>query len=92
VTVLLPVNVPNAFSPNGDGINDVWNIRNLADYPDATVKIFDRYGKLVYTSRGYSKPWDGTRNGTALPVGTYSYIIQVKQGDTPLNGSVTIIR
>jgi hypothetical protein len=46
----------------------------------------------VYTSRGYSKPWDGTRNGTALPVGTYYYIIQVKQGDTPLNGSVTIIR
>jgi gliding motility-associated-like protein len=92
VTILRAVTVPNAFSPNGDGINDVWVIQNLADYPNASVKVFDRYGKLVYTSQGYSRPWDGTQNGRPLPVGTYYYIIQVKQGETPLNGSVTIIR
>jgi gliding motility-associated-like protein len=92
VKVLKKVVVPNAFSPNGDGINDVWIIRNLPDYPDASVKIFDRYGQVVFESKGYSKPWDGTMQGRPLPVGTYYYIIHVKAGEKPLQGSITIIR
>jgi gliding motility-associated-like protein len=92
VKVLKKVVVPNAFSPNGDGINDVWIIRNLPDYPDASVKIFDRYGQQVFVSKGYSKPWDGTMQGRPLPVGTYYYIIQLKAGEKPLQGSITIIR
>ncbi len=92
VMVLRSVTAPNAFSPNGDGINDVWMIKNLADYPNASVKIFDRYGKQVYASQGYARPWDGASQGKPLPVGTYFYIIHVKQGEAPLTGSVTIIR
>ena len=92
VMVLRDVTAPNAFSPNGDGINDVWIIRNLVDYSNASVKIFDRYGKQVFVSQGYSKPWDGTLGGKPVPSGTYYYIIHVKQGETPLTGSVTILR
>ena len=52
--------IPNTITPNGDGINDVWNITSIVNYPNVTVKIFNRYGQLVYNSIGYPKPWDGT--------------------------------
>jgi gliding motility-associated-like protein len=92
VVVRKKVVVPNAFSPNGDGINDVWIIRNLSDYPEASVYVFDRYGRQVFASQGYSTPWDGTVQGRPVPVGTYYYVIHVTQGGTPLTGSVTILR
>ncbi len=84
--------IPNAFSPNSDGINDVWAIQNLNTYPDATVAIFNRYGQTVFSSIGYSTPWDGKLNGSDLPVGTYYYIIDTKKGRKPVSGSVTIMR
>lgn len=92
VKILRKLNVPNAFSPNGDGINDVWNIRNLSDYPGCIVDVFDRYGKQVFHSVGYNKPWDGTRNGGPTPVGVYYYIITPKNGVETVNGSVTLLR
>ncbi|MES2773214.1 MAG: PKD domain-containing protein [Bacteroidota bacterium] len=92
VKVLKPLKIPNAFSPNGDNINDRWDIPNLADYPGARVTIFNRYGSPVYTVTGYSKSWDGTINGKALPVGVYYYIIDPKNGFNPVTGSVTILR
>ena len=64
VKLLYKIKIPNAFSPNGDAINDVWNISNLSDYPGCVVDIFDRYGKQVFNSIGYNRPWNGTRNGT----------------------------
>jgi gliding motility-associated-like protein len=92
VTVLkIPV-VPNAFSPNGDGINDRWVIRYLEQYPGADVQVFNRYGQPVYHSIGYTTPWDGTYKGQPLPVATYYYIINPKNGRAPINGSVTILR
>mgnify|MGYP001113634044 FL=1 len=54
--------IPNAFSPNGDGINDTWIIDYLNSYPGVTVQVFNRYGQAVYRSVGYSRPWDGTYN------------------------------
>jgi gliding motility-associated-like protein len=90
--ILKLVTVPNVFSPNGDGIHDVWNIPNLADYPGSTVEVFNRYGQQVFYSIGYNRPWDGTRNGQGLPAGTYYYIVQLKNGFKPLTGSVTILR
>lgn len=92
VKILKPVNVPNAFSPNGDGVHDVWNITNLSDYPGCTVAIFNRYGQRVYYSVGYGTPWDGTVAGKPLPMATYYYVIHLKNGFTPLSGSITIIR
>jgi gliding motility-associated-like protein len=92
VKILKPIKVPNAFSPNGDGINDTWVITNLSDYPGAVVEIFNRYGQSVFLSNGYSKPWDGTQNGKPLPVATYYYVIQLKNGFVPVTGSVTIVK
>lgn len=91
--VVLPaIVIPNTFTPNGDGINDVWTITALANYPQCTVAIFTRYGGLVYQSRGYPTPWDGTYKGAELPDGTYYYIIKPQPSVAPLAGYVTIIR
>jgi len=92
VKVLLAPVVPNAFSPNGDGINDTWKIQYLDSYPGATIEIFNRYGQKVFNSIGYNSEWDGNFNGSPLPIGTYYYIINPKNGRAAINGSVTIIK
>ena len=84
--------VPNAFSPNGDGINDTWVITNLSVYPGATVDVFNRYGQPVFHSENSNKAWDGTYNGKPLPVGTYYYIIDPKNNEKKMAGSVTIFK
>ncbi len=86
------VSIPNAFTPNGDGYNDLWNIPALAGYPQCMVSIYNRYGGLIYQSRGYPSAWDGTYNGSQLPTGTYYYIIDLKNGTKPLSGYVALIR
>lgn len=84
--------IPNTFTPNGDGINDFWDISALVSYPSCTVDIYNRYGVLVFRSVGYPRPWDGTSGGKSLPIGTYYYIIDLNNGKKPYDGSVTIIR
>ena len=87
--------VPNTFTPNGDGENDVWNIWTLVDYPDCVVEVFDRWGRRVFNSpRGYPTPWDGRdASGRVLPMETYYYIIHLNDGvREPQVGNVTIIR
>ncbi|MFN5425308.1 MAG: gliding motility-associated C-terminal domain-containing protein, partial [Bacteroidota bacterium] len=85
-------NISNAFSPNGDGINDVWVLRFLQDYPNATVQIVNRYGQVVFLSTGYSQPWDGKYRGQNLPIGTYYYLINLRNGKPTIVGSVTIVK
>ena len=94
IKVLKQPLVPNAFSPNNDGVNDLWDIKYLESYSNATVQVFSRSGGLVYRSlRGYSSPWNGQFNGVDLPVGTYYYIIDPHtKGRVPISGSVTILR
>ncbi len=92
IKVLKGPEVPNAFSPNGDGINDTWRIKNLESYPGSSVKVYNRYGQIVFQSTGYSVDWDGTYQGKALPVGTYYYIINPRNGRSVISGSVTIIK
>jgi gliding motility-associated-like protein len=92
VTVLPALIIPNAFSPNGDGINDFWEIRHLSDYPGSRVQVFDRYGKIVFNNTGYARPWDGAMNGRPLPAGVYYYIIDPANGGVRRQGSVTILR
>jgi gliding motility-associated-like protein len=82
----------DAFSPNNDGRNDVWNIGNIGLYPGCTVKIFNTWGNTVFTSKGYTEPWDGKYNGKELPAGTYYYIIDLGDGTDPLSGPVSIVR
>ncbi|GAC1396604.1 MAG: hypothetical protein NVSMB63_17050 [Sediminibacterium sp.] len=92
VRVFKNIEVPNAFSPNGDGINDVWNIEALDSYPESDTRVFNRYGQLVFHIKGYGKPWDGNFNGRPLPVGTYYYTIDRKNDFPLMSGWVMIIR
>ncbi len=85
--------IPNVFSPNGDGVNDYWDISSLKYFAGANVQVFDRYGRIVLSRLGYSRPWDGNdANGKPLPVGTYYYVIQLGYGFEPRSGSITILR
>ncbi|MGN6637615.1 MAG: gliding motility-associated C-terminal domain-containing protein, partial [Mucilaginibacter sp.] len=84
--------IPNTFTPNGDGINDTWNIKSLSTYANCTVQIFDRWGQRIYSSIGYGVPWDGTYRGAGVPGGTYYYIIDLKNNTPPLAGFVAVIR
>lgn len=81
-----------SFSPDGDGVNDVWNIGNIDLYPDCKVEIFNRWGNKIFESKGYYEPWDGTWNGKPLPEETYYYAITLGDGRRPFTGTVTIIR
>jgi gliding motility-associated-like protein len=92
--VVADVNIPNAFTPNNDGINDYWNIKGIEDFPGASVDIFNRSGQLVYHSINYSKPFDGRYNGKELPTGVYFYVIDLKQPICfgKVSGSLTIIK
>ena len=92
INLLLDVVVPNAFSPNGDGINDVWQIRNISQYPYARMQVFDRYGKTVFEGNKSQYAWDGTYKGSPLPVGVYYYLIDLKNNSPMLKGSVTLIK
>jgi gliding motility-associated-like protein len=91
--------VSTAITPNGDGNNDRWVIPNLDDaYPDAIVRIYNRWGSLLFehnsaTMGKYNdNAWDGSFNGTALPVGSYFFIIEFNDANKEkLNGAVSII-
>jgi len=91
VRVLEKVTIPNAFSPNGDGINDVWNIKNLVTYPESQTEVFNRYGQVVFETNGYAQPWDGKYDGKPLPGGTYYYVIDLKNNLPKLSGWVFIV-
>jgi gliding motility-associated-like protein len=84
--------IPNTFTPNNDGIHDFWDINYLYTYPNNRVQVFTKTGQLVFESKGYSKPWDGTKNGKALPIDTYYYIIEPGYGRKPITGYVTILK
>jgi gliding motility-associated-like protein len=85
------VDANNILTPNGDGKNDKWVIKNIDSYPNNEVKIYDRTGRLVYTRRNYSNEWDATVNGAPLAEGTYYYILTIEGGKTA-KGYITIIR
>jgi len=85
--------VPNVFTPNGDNINDTWNLENTFLYSDSKIKIYGRYGRLLFKSVGYSTPWDGkNENGNDVPEGAYFYHIEVGHDFDAIKGSLTIIR
>ena len=85
----------NTITPNGDGMNDTWDILGIRDYPSCQVHIYDRWGQKVFSSTGYKEPFDGTNNGSPLPVATYYWYIelnQLKGRSAPYTGSITILR
>lgn len=90
------IKMPNAFSPNGDGINDVYRPTIKCFPTDYHLSIFNRDGQLVFDSKNYSDLWDGKYRGVSLPTATYYYILTYYSEDTKqtekTNGSITILR
>jgi gliding motility-associated-like protein len=92
VIVLSAVDIPNTFTPNGDGINDTWKILFLAQYKNCRMEIYTTAGQIIFQSDGYAVAWDGTRNGAPMPAGTYYYVIDLGDGSKKRSGYVTILR
>jgi gliding motility-associated-like protein len=87
------IEVPEIITPNGDGYNDTWKIRNIDMFPNAEISVFNRWGKKVFESRNIlAAPWDGTFKGKPLPVDSYHYILDLKKGSKPRSGVISIIK
>ncbi|RYE12422.1 MAG: T9SS type B sorting domain-containing protein, partial [Sphingobacteriales bacterium] len=82
----------NIMSPNGDGVNDQWVVKNIELYPNNLVSVFDRAGRKVFEKKGYTNTWDATINGSPLAEGTYYYIIDFGDGKDKKKGFITIVR
>lgn len=83
--------VLNVLSPNGDGKNDTWLIKNIDDFPNNTVSVYDRSGRRVFNEKSYKNTWNGTYNGTPLAQGVYFYVIEYGNGTAALKGALTIL-
>ena len=84
--------IPTLFTPNGDNIHDFWEIDGTDLFDDISVKVFNRWGQLVFESTGYTQAWDGKSNGKELPTATYYYSIDLNDGREPYNGPISIKR
>ncbi|MCK0137223.1 gliding motility-associated C-terminal domain-containing protein [Arenibacter sp. S6351L] len=88
-TPVTPTLVPaQAFTPNGDGINDYWMIPGIENYPNALVKVYNRWGHEVFASKGYNNDWNATykSRSNSLPSGSYMYVIDLANGSAPIQG------
>lgn len=93
----LTIEIPDAFSPNGDGVNDIFYIPNLESYPNHSLKIFNRWGTQVFEAAPYMNDWDGKSYhaatiGEDLPVSTYYYILDLGNGENAFTGFVYLKR
>lgn len=90
VTVIpICIEVRNAFTPNGDGINELWQVyRSYECFRNISVQVFNRYGNTVYESKDYRNQWDGTYKGKPVPDGTYYAVVKFTQ----INGKVVTIK
>ncbi len=82
--------VPNIFTPNGDGINELWDIHGLSFYKNCEILVYDRYGQMVFKNTGNTKAWDATYEGKRLPDGVYYYVI--RNLCKLLSGYVTVLK
>ncbi len=94
---ILDNDIPNLFSPNNDGLSDVFEIRSLQAYPNFSLQIFDRWGSVIhkYENQARTQPewWNGERKGSPVPEGVYYYTLEYNDGITaPKSGFVQLIR
>ncbi|HTL83054.1 MAG TPA: ice-binding family protein [Bacteroidia bacterium] len=91
---LTDFNIPEGFSPNGDGVNDLFVIRGIEFFPQNTFTIYNRWGNEVFSANPYTNTWDGkatkgiTVGGDVLPVGTYFYILDLGNGTPVYKGTI----
>lgn len=82
--------IKNFFTPNADGVNDVWVIEEIKNNPENTVKVYTQSGQLVFSANNYRNDWDGTYKGDILPSGTYYYEINIYNGQSVILGFLTL--
>jgi len=94
IDVLEDITVYNVFSPNGDGINEYFEIEHAERFPEMLVEVYSRWGDRLFSTVGYHSGswWDGRARGKEAPVGTYYYVVVPYPGAKPITGHVTIIR
>ncbi|SFF59478.1 PKD domain-containing protein [Thermoflexibacter ruber] len=82
------------LSPNGDGVNDTWQVENIEFFPDAEVIVYNRFGQEVFHTTGYQNNWDGSINITenAPSPSTFYFVIKIPQINKHISGSLTIMR
>ena len=83
--------IPNGFSPNGDNVNDTWKVEGLWGFPEASLVVFDRWGKKVFEGDANNNFWDGKIKGNELPSADYYYVIELGNGQN-YKGTVTLKR
>ena len=82
--------ISTGITPNGDGVNDTWVLGGFEYYPECKVNVFNRWGQLMFTSIGYTSPWDGRYNGEPLPVADYYFTIDYSEEKDVIMGTVTL--
>jgi gliding motility-associated-like protein len=93
VIVKTKILIPTGFTPNEDGINEAWVLEGIEDYPNAEVKIFNRWGGEMFSTKNYqNNPFNGKKDNSALPMGTYYYVIKTGDDVPTLTGYVTLVR
>ena len=97
VTEPPPVTPATAFSPNGDGLNDFYEVKNIEEYQDNTLTVMNRWGSIVYKASPYNNDWDGKANkgltiGSPVPSGVYYFTLKIEKGSKPMKGSIVINR
>ncbi|GGB80348.1 hypothetical protein GCM10011325_04860 [Dyadobacter sediminis] len=90
VFVIEKIHIPTTFSPNNDGHNDTFKIIDSKNRIEE-ISIFNRWGEVIFHSKGYSEPWNGTYQNKPLPAGSYPYIIKA-QLQQPVEGSVLLLK
>lgn len=88
--IVFPINI---LSPNGDGVNDVWEIKDIEKFPQNEVTVFDRAGRTIYHAKKYQNNWNGYLSGAPLSEGTYYYIIKLERDRRSelIKGYITIL-
>ena len=85
--------IPSAISPNGDGLNDQWILPDIDYFTDSDLKVFSRWGNLVYEVQGYQNDWDGVNmSGSPLPDGTYFFVLTLGNDTEAKTGFIMIQR
>ncbi|MFC4872778.1 MBG domain-containing protein [Negadavirga shengliensis] len=91
-TGLQEIMIHNSFTPNGDGLNDSWGINELRFHSGVRISVFERSGKRVFYTEDPDVRWDGTFEGRDVPVGTYYYVVEVREQGQSRRGFLTVIR
>lgn len=86
------ISVPVAFSPNGDGTNEMLVIDGVGEYQDCMLTIFDGRGRRIYEQKSYNNDWNGTYQGRPVPDGTYFFVFGCPTNDKPVTGSILVFR